>query len=84
MQDSILQEYGLDSPSPPELKLRHVTQTSVTLEWPTLSLAKADVRSLEIYKNGERLATIPNPKANTSTKLSSLQSNEEYTFQLVL
>jgi hypothetical protein len=30
------------------------------------------------------LATIPNPRGNTSTKLSSLQSNEEYTFQLVL
>lgn len=84
LQDSILQEYGLDSPAAPELKLRHVTQTSVTLEWPALVLAKADVRSLEIFKNGERLATIPNPRGNTSTKLSSLQSNEEYTFQLVL
>jgi hypothetical protein len=84
LQDAILQEYGLDTPKAPELKLRHVTQTSVTLEWPSLQLAKAKLRSLEILKNGTRLATIPNPTANTSTKLSSLQMNEEYTFQLIL
>ncbi|KAJ9106218.1 hypothetical protein QFC21_001362 [Naganishia friedmannii] len=83
LQDQILNEYGIDLPVAPELKLRHITQTSVTLEWPHIELAKADIRGLEIYKNGQRLALIPNPKSNTSTKLSSLQSNEEYTFQLV-
>jgi chitin biosynthesis protein CHS5 len=84
LQDSILQEYGLSTPQPPQLKLRHVTQTSVTLEWQSLDLAKAKLRSLEILKNGTRLATIPNPTVNTSTKLSSLQMNEEYSFQLIL
>lgn len=66
------------------LKLRHVTQTSVTLEWDALELAQASCKGLEIYKNGQRLALIPNPTTNTSTKLSSLQSNEEYSFHLVL
>lgn len=84
LQDQILNEYGIDTPQAPQLKLRHVTQTSATLEWPKIELAKADLRALEIYKNGQRLALIPNPKSNTSTKLSSLQSNEEYTFQLAL
>lgn len=84
LQDAILQEYGLEIPRAPVLKLRHTTQTSVTLEWDPLFLATAKCRGLEIYKNGNRLALIPNPLTNTSTKLSSLQSNEEYTFHLVL
>lgn len=84
LQDEILQAYGLAMPKAPLLKLRHVTQTSVTLEWDSLELAQASCKGLEIYKNGQRLALIPNPTTNTSTKLSSLQSNEEYSFHLVL
>lgn len=56
----------------------------MTLEWPPLELATAKLRSLDIYRNGARLATIPQPLQNTSTKLSGLQMNEPYTFQLLL
>ncbi|KIY68428.1 hypothetical protein CYLTODRAFT_351395 [Cylindrobasidium torrendii FP15055 ss-10] len=84
LQNAILQEFGENKPSPPNLQLRHVTQTSVTLEWPHIELATAKLRSLDIYRNGERLASIPSPNTNTSTKLSGLQTDEEYTFQLVL
>jgi chitin biosynthesis protein CHS5 len=42
------------------------------------------LRSLDIYKNGQRLAVIPSPLQNTSTKLSGLDLNTEYTFRLVL
>jgi chitin biosynthesis protein CHS5 len=65
-------------------QLRNVTQTSATLEWPALQLATAKLRSLDIYKNGQRLATIPSPLQNTSTKLSGLEVHTEYSFQLVL
>lgn len=65
-------------------QLRNVTQTSVTLEWPALQLATAKLRSLDIYKNGQRLAAIPSPLQNTSTKLSGLEVHTEYSFQLVL
>ncbi|KAF9030472.1 hypothetical protein BDZ89DRAFT_1064675 [Hymenopellis radicata] len=84
LQDEILREFGTEKPHAPELQLRHVTQTSVTLEWPPVVLATAKLRSLDIYRNNERLAAIPSPLTNTSTKLSGLQTDEEYTFQLVL
>jgi len=74
----------IDSELTLNLQVRNVTQTSVTLEWPPLQLATAKLRSLDIYRNGARLASIPAPTQNTSTKLSSLELNTEYTFQLVL
>ncbi|KAH0588190.1 Chitin biosynthesis protein CHS5 [Termitomyces sp. J132] len=84
LQDDILNEFGIKSPEPPNLQLRNVTQTSVTLEWPTIQLATAKLRSLDIYRNGQRLASIPSPLTNTSTKLSGLEINLEYSFQLIL
>ncbi|KAF7343242.1 Chitin biosynthesis protein CHS5 [Mycena venus] len=84
LQDEILQEFGVRSPEPPKLQLRNVTQTSITLEWPPIELATAKLRSLDIYRNGQRLAPIPSPLTNTSSKLSGLELNTEYTFQLVL
>ena len=66
------------------VQVRNVTQTSVTLEWPLIKLATAKLRSLDIYRNGQRLASIPSPTTNTSTKLSGLDVNTEYTFQLIL
>jgi hypothetical protein len=70
-----------DSETP---KLRNVTQTAITLEWSPLGLATSKLRSLDIYKNRQRLASIPNPLQNTSTKLSGLEMDTEYTIQLVL
>lgn len=84
LQNDILAMYGTKAPENPQLKLRNVTQTSVTLEWPTIQLATAKLRSLDIYRNRQRLASIPSPHTNTSTKLSGLQLDTEYTFQLVL
>ncbi|KAF9441012.1 hypothetical protein P691DRAFT_739912 [Macrolepiota fuliginosa MF-IS2] len=84
LQDDILKEFGIASPEPPNLELRNITQTSVTLEWPTIQLAKAKLRSLDIYRNGQRLAAIPSPLTNTSTKLSGLELDSEYSFQLIL
>ncbi|KAF8885806.1 hypothetical protein BD779DRAFT_1532492 [Infundibulicybe gibba] len=84
LQNEILKEFGVGSPDPPKLQLRNVTQTSVTLEWPIVQLATSKLRSLDIYRNGQRLAAIPSPMTNTSTKLSGLEINTEYTFQLIL
>ncbi|KAI0089359.1 hypothetical protein BDY19DRAFT_889851 [Irpex rosettiformis] len=84
LQNDILAEYGTNIPESPNLELRNVTQTSVTLEWPPLQLATAKLRSLDIYRNRQRLAAIPSPSTNTSTKLSGLQLDTEYTFQLIL
>ncbi|KAK7037393.1 hypothetical protein VNI00_011143 [Paramarasmius palmivorus] len=84
LQNDILEAFGQEIPLAPNLQLRNVTQTSVTLEWPPLELATAKLRSLDIYRNGQRLAAIPSPMTNTSTKLSGLDINSEYTFQLIL
>lgn len=54
------------------------------MEWPALHLATAKLRSLDIYRNRQRLAAIPSPLNNTSTKLSGLQLDTDYTFQLIL
>ncbi|KIK17919.1 hypothetical protein PISMIDRAFT_684693 [Pisolithus microcarpus 441] len=84
LQHDILETFGCSSPEPPRLEVRNVTQTSVTLEWPPLKLATAKIRSLDIYKNSQRVAAIPTPLTNTSTKLSGLSLDTPYTFQLVL
>ncbi|KAN0096986.1 hypothetical protein V8E55_001432 [Tylopilus felleus] len=84
LQRDILETFGRISPEPPKLEVRNVTQTSVTLEWPPLKLATAKLRSLDIYKNAQRLASIPNAVTNTSTKLSGLSVDTTYSFQLVL
>ncbi|EDR12142.1 uncharacterized protein LACBIDRAFT_158584, partial [Laccaria bicolor S238N-H82] len=84
LQDDILSEFGKATPAFPDLQVRNVTQTSITLEWPTVQLATAKLRSLDIYRNGQRLAAIPSPMTNTSTKLSGLEINTEYSFQLIL
>jgi hypothetical protein len=65
-------------------QLRNVTQTSITLEWSPLQLSTSKLRSLDIYKNRQRLASIPSPLQNTSTKLSGLELDMEYSIQLVL
>ena len=49
-----------------------------------MELATSKLRSLDIYKNRQRLASIPNPLQNTSTKLSGLELDTEYSIQLVL
>ncbi|KAH9846880.1 hypothetical protein C2E23DRAFT_539285 [Lenzites betulinus] len=84
LQSDILEEYGTRVPEPPKLELRNVTQTSVTLEWPRLDLATSKLRSLDLYRDRQRVAAIPSPLTNTSTKVSGLQLDTEYTFQLVL
>lgn len=84
LQHNILETFGKIGPVAPELRLRAVTQTSVVLEWSRLGLATANLIALDIYRNGTRLAPIPNPLHNTSTKLSGLEVGADYAFHLVL
>ncbi|KAF8337209.1 fibronectin type III/BRCA1 domain-containing protein [Amanita rubescens] len=74
LQDDILKEFGQETPVPPKLNLRHVTQTSVTLDyalWTFIEMAN----DWPLY---------PLLRRTTSTKLSGLDLNTEYTFQLIL
>ncbi|KAH6912490.1 hypothetical protein BKA70DRAFT_1559014 [Coprinopsis sp. MPI-PUGE-AT-0042] len=74
LQDDILKEYGVNSPKAPELKVRNVTQTSVTLEWPVVDLASAKLRSLDIYRNNQRLAAIPSPRPTPQPRFPDSKS----------
>lgn len=84
LQENVLEMFGMRGPVTPSLQLRAVTQTSITLEWDKLDIATAKLLSLDIFRNNERLAAIPNPLYNTSTKLSGLEVNKPYSFHLVM
>jgi hypothetical protein len=84
LQDDIYRTFGQRSPSPPVLRCRNATQTSVLLEWDPIQLATAELRSLSLYRNGTKAGTIPKPLEAQSTKISGLAINTEYTFHLVL
>ena len=56
----------------------------MVLEWDPIELATADLRSLSLYRNATKAGAIPRPMDITSTKISGLPLDTEYTFYLVL
>ncbi|KAJ5595514.1 Fibronectin type III [Penicillium hispanicum] len=84
LQKRILNTYGVKTPSPPILRLRNATQTSLVLEWDPIDLATASLKSLSLYRNGSKAGSIPRPLETRSTKISGLAIHSEYTFHLVL
>ncbi|KAH0614733.1 uncharacterized protein H6S33_000369 [Morchella sextelata] len=84
LQEEIYNLYGINSPSRPILRVRNATQTSVVLEWDPIQLATATLRSLTLYRNNSKAGSIPNPTTHTSTKISGLAVDTEYSFHLVL
>ena len=84
LQKRILNTYGVKAPTPPVLRLRNATQTSLVLEWDPIDLATASLKSLSLYRNGSKAGSIPRPLDTRSTKISGLAIHNEYTFHLVL
>jgi len=84
LQSTIRTEFASQSPATPVLRLRNATQTSAVLEWDVIDIATAELKSLTLWRNGMRLGNIPKPLTTTTTKLSGLAIDTEYTFQLVL
>ncbi|KAL4781571.1 hypothetical protein BJX76DRAFT_335129 [Aspergillus varians] len=84
LQKRILNTYGIKTPSPPILRLRNATQTSLVLEWDPIDLATASLKTLSLYRNGSKAGSIPRPLETRSTKISGLAIHTEYTFHLVL
>ncbi|KAL2368019.1 chitin biosynthesis protein [Blastomyces gilchristii SLH14081] len=84
LQKRILHTYGIHTPSPPVLRLRNATQTSLVLEWDPINLATASLKSLSLYRNDSKAGSIPRPKEMLSTKISGLAIDTDYTFHLVL
>ncbi|KAI0904319.1 chitin biosynthesis protein [Ustulina deusta] len=84
LQDQIISSFGASEPSTPLIRCRNATQTSVVLEWDPIELATADLISLSLYRNGQKVGNIPQPLQMHSTKISGLAVDTEYTFHLVL
>jgi hypothetical protein len=84
LQSNILSTFGARSPAAPVLRCRNATQTSVVLEWDPIDAATASIRSLSLFRNGSKVGTIPKPESLTTTKISGLAIETEYSFQLVL
>lgn len=84
LQDEILKAFGAEEPSAPVLRCRNATQTSIVLEWDPITVATSDLRSLSLYRNGNKAGSIPKPTEKSSTKISGLAVDTEYTFSLVL
>ncbi|KAG0651445.1 Chitin biosynthesis CHS5 [Hyphodiscus hymeniophilus] len=84
LQDAIFHSFGASEPSPPVLRCKNATQTSVVLEWDTIEVATADIISLSLYRNGQKAGSIPRPGVMLSTKISGLAVDTEYTFHLIL
>ena len=84
LQKTIREAFALKSPSTPILKLRNATQTSAVLEWDPIDIATASLKSLTLWRDGTRLGNIPKPLVTTTTKLSGLAIDTDYTFQLKL
>lgn len=58
LQQTILSTFGNDEPEIPIVRVKNITQTSLILEWDQLLLHTAKLRSLDIYKNGTKLAQV--------------------------
>ncbi|CAB03614.1 Cell fusion protein cfr1 [Schizosaccharomyces pombe] len=84
VQKEIFETYGQKLPSPPVLKLKNATQTSIVLEWDPLQLSTARLKSLCLYRNNVRVLNISNPMTTHNAKLSGLSLDTEYDFSLVL
>lgn len=84
LQKQILNTYGINTPATPVLRLRNATQTSLVLEWDPIQLATTTLRSLSLYRNGSKAGNIPRPLDMTSTKISGLAVDSEYSFYMVL
>ncbi|KAL9107371.1 MAG: hypothetical protein Q9227_007736 [Pyrenula ochraceoflavens] len=84
LQSRILNTYGLRAPSPPTLRLRNATQTSLVLEWDPIDLATSSLKSLTLFRNGTKAGSIPRPKEMLQTKISGLAVDTDYSFHLVL
>ncbi|KAG1052714.1 hypothetical protein G6F46_001068 [Rhizopus delemar] len=83
LQDNILDNFGNLEPLSPVVRVKNITQTSLILEWDPLTLHTAKLRSLDIYKNGTKLAQHVPDDANF-IKLSGLDVDHEFEFHIVI
>lgn len=83
LQDEILDQFGKNPPKSPTLRVKALTQSTCTLEWDSLVLNQASLRSLDVYKNGMKQGhSIANPFHTNQYKLQGLEIDHEYSFYI--
>ncbi|KAI9202270.1 BRCT domain-containing protein [Polychytrium aggregatum] len=82
IQDSIFQEYSTP-PEAPEISVKSVTQTSITIQWKPLVLHSASLRGIDVYRKAQKLNIAVPPEA-TSCKLGGLDVNQEYQIWIII
>ncbi|KAI8051438.1 hypothetical protein BDF22DRAFT_656329 [Syncephalis plumigaleata] len=82
LQEQVLREFGTAPPEPPHLQVRSCTQTSITLSWTPLVLNAADLRALEVYRDGERCHLNFPALESRWAKVTGLEVDREYKFYL--
>lgn len=70
-------------PREPQIYVKSITQTSLVIKWDPLVLHAADLRGIDIYRNGLKLSQSP-PANATSVKLSGLDVSHDYQIWMVL
>ncbi|CDO92959.1 unnamed protein product [Kluyveromyces dobzhanskii CBS 2104] len=89
VQEQILAKYGSDGPKQPVLQLANATQTSCVIRWNPIHLGSSQLKSLILYKQGNRQQVIApgsqhDSLGDNSLKISGLSVDVEYEFKLLL
>ncbi|RKP13908.1 hypothetical protein BJ684DRAFT_1985, partial [Piptocephalis cylindrospora] len=82
LQDKILAEFGQSPPANPDLSVRGVTQTSVTLSWAPFDMASADLHRIEVYRDGQRCEIASPPLEQGWVKVTGLEVDKEYELEV--
>ncbi|TPX65848.1 hypothetical protein SpCBS45565_g04847 [Spizellomyces sp. 'palustris'] len=82
LQEEIFYSFS-QPPEVPDVSVKSVTQTSIIITWKPLVLHAADVRGIDVYRNGQKLSLNVASTA-TSAKLSGLDISHDYEIWLVI
>jgi len=81
LEEQIYKEFS-KPPEDPVIKVNHITQTWVTLEWKPLVLNSVSLKEIFIFKNNQRIQA--RRLSDTKVKISGLEMNTEYQFHIEL
>jgi len=69
LEEQIYKEFSRP-PENPKIKIYHITQTWVALEWDPLVLNSVELKEIDIFKNGQRIQA--RRLSDTRVKISGL------------
>ncbi|KAJ2706360.1 hypothetical protein FB645_001632 [Coemansia sp. IMI 203386] len=87
LQEQILKDFGTNQPKPPVIRVGHTTQTWVVIQWEPLDVASAELKSLHLYRDGQRMmqqmpVTLDLANSIAAVKTTGLDVDHEYDFMV--